>query len=42
MGGPNAPISLNESIDAMVKVIETTNINDTGRFFNFDGKDLPW
>tara|TARA_B100000989_G_scaffold243867_1_gene190924 strand:+ start:497 stop:1189 length:693 start_codon:yes stop_codon:yes gene_type:complete len=42
MGGPNAPVSIDESIEGMMNVIETTNINDSGRFLNFDGKELPW
>ncbi len=42
MGGPNAPIPIDESIEGMMNVIDTTNIIDTGRFFNFDGKELPW
>ncbi len=42
MGGPNAPVSIDESIEGMMKVIDTTNIRDTGRFLNYDGKELPW
>ena len=42
MGGPNAPVSIDESIEGMMNVIETTNINDSGRFLNFDGKELSW
>ena len=32
MGGPNAPVSIDESIKGMMKVIEKTNIKDTGDF----------
>ena len=42
MGGPNAPVPIDESIEGMVKVIDLTNITDTGRFLNYDGKELPW
>ena len=42
MGGPNAPVSIDESIEGMMQVIDTTDIRDTGRFFNYDGKELPW
>ena len=42
MGGPNAPVSIDESIEVMTQVIDTTDIRDTGRFLNYDGKELPW
>ncbi len=42
MGGPNAPVSIDESIEGMIKVIYATDIRDTGRFLNYNGKELPW
>lgn len=42
MGGPNAPVSIDESIKGMMKVIDTTDIGNTGTFLNFDGNELPW
>ena len=42
MGGPNAPVSIDESIEGMMQVINATDIRDTGRFLNYDGKELPW
>ena len=42
MGGPNAPVSIDESIKGMMQVIEKADIRDTGRFLNYDGKELPW
>ena len=42
MGGPNAPVSIDKSIEGMTKVIDRTDIKDTGRFLNYDGKELPW
>ena len=42
MGGPNAPVSIEESIEGMMKVIKATDIRDTGRFLNYDGRELPW
>ena len=42
MGGPNAPVSIKESIEGMMRVIKTTDIRDTGRFLNYDGRELPW
>ena len=42
MGGPNAPVSIDKSIEGMIEVIERTDIKDTGRFLNYDGTELPW
>ena len=42
MGGPNAPVSIDESIKGMMKVIDATDIRNTGTFLNFDGQELPW
>ena len=42
MGGPNAPVSIDKSIEGMIKVIHMTDIKDTGRFLNYDGTELPW
>ena len=42
MGGPNAPVSIDESVEGMIRVIDTTDIKDTGKFLNYDGKELPW
>ncbi len=41
MGGPNAAVSIEESIEGMIRVIKTTEIRDTGRFLNYDGRELP-
>ena len=42
MGGPNAPVSIEDNIEGMMRVIKTTDIRDTGRFLNYDGRELPW
>ena len=42
MGGPNAPVSIDESVKGMMKVIDTTDIGNTGTFLNYAGKELPW
>ena len=42
MGGPNALISIDESIDGMMSVIEKTDIKNTGQFLNYDGNEIPW
>ena len=42
MGGANAPVSIDESVEGMIRVIETTDIKDTGKFLNYHGRELPW
>jgi NAD(P)-dependent dehydrogenase (short-subunit alcohol dehydrogenase family) len=42
MGGSSAPLSPEESIAAMRQVIEGLGPNDSGRFFNYDGTEIPW
>ena len=42
MGGPNATLKPEESISALLKVIDGLKPDDTGKFFNYDGKTLPW
>jgi NAD(P)-dependent dehydrogenase (short-subunit alcohol dehydrogenase family) len=42
MGGPNAAIDPNESVAGMRAVIAKLKKKDTGKFFNYDGKPLPW
>ena len=42
MGGANAPVSIDESVEGMIRVIETTDITDTGKFLNFHRRELPW
>ena len=42
MGGPNALISVEESVNGMVGVISNTNISNSGQFINYDGTELPW
>ena len=42
MGGPNALISVEESVNGMVDVISNTSIVNSGQFINYDGTRLPW
>jgi NAD(P)-dependent dehydrogenase (short-subunit alcohol dehydrogenase family) len=42
MGGPNALISIEKSVSGMIGVISRTTLTDTGKFFNYDGKEIPW
>ena len=42
MGGPNALLSVEESVNGMFGVIYNTNISNCGQFLNYDGKELRW
>lgn len=42
MGGSSAPIDTRTSVAGMRAKIATLAPADSGRFFNYDGKELPW
>jgi NAD(P)-dependent dehydrogenase (short-subunit alcohol dehydrogenase family) len=42
MGGAQAPTSTNESIEGMIRVIRDFTLENSGRFFNYKGVELPW
>jgi hypothetical protein len=42
MGGPKAPLSPQESVTAMRGLIETLGPNQSGKFYNYDGREYPW
>jgi NAD(P)-dependent dehydrogenase (short-subunit alcohol dehydrogenase family) len=42
MGGTSAPVAIPDSIGGLRKVIAKLKPADTGKFFNYDGKPLPW
>ncbi|MBL6731924.1 MAG: SDR family oxidoreductase [Candidatus Poseidoniaceae archaeon] len=42
MGGENAPVEMNTSVDGMMELIEQHNLENSGRFVQYDGVDLPW
>jgi hypothetical protein len=42
MGGPGAPLSPQESVAGMRKVIDGLSFDHTGRFLAYDGSVLPW
>jgi NAD(P)-dependent dehydrogenase (short-subunit alcohol dehydrogenase family) len=42
MGGPNAPISPQQSVAAMRRLISKLGPADSGRFYNHDGREYPW
>jgi NAD(P)-dependent dehydrogenase (short-subunit alcohol dehydrogenase family) len=42
MGGPDATLSPQRSVSAMRRLIETLGPNDSGKFYNYDGREYPW
>ena len=42
MGGPHATNSAEESVSGMRHVISGLTLAETGRFWNFNGEELPW
>lgn len=42
MGGPNAPIQAEESVNGIMARIEEQNLDLTGRFVDYAGQALPW
>ena len=42
MGGSGAPLSPDESVAAMLEVIDRLEPSDTGRFLDHRGKEVPW
>ena len=41
MGGSNAPITLAPCVAGQQRLFDKLTLAETGRFFNFDGKELP-
>jgi len=42
MGGENAPVEMDTSVDGMMELIGQHTLEDSGRFVQYDGVDLPW
>jgi NAD(P)-dependent dehydrogenase (short-subunit alcohol dehydrogenase family) len=42
MGGQSAPITPEQSIAGMRRVIDVLTQQDSGKFFDFEGKSVPW
>lgn len=42
MGGPNARITAQESVAAMRELIARLGPDDSGRFYNYTGREFPW
>jgi hypothetical protein len=42
MGGPKATNSVEESVNRVRNVIAGLTMDETGKFFNFNGQTIPW
>ena len=42
MGGPNGLIDAPESVHGLRQVINGLNLTNSGRFYNYDGSEIPW
>jgi NAD(P)-dependent dehydrogenase (short-subunit alcohol dehydrogenase family) len=42
MGGPGARLTPQESVTALRRLIATLGLKDSGKFYNYDGREYPW
>jgi NAD(P)-dependent dehydrogenase (short-subunit alcohol dehydrogenase family) len=42
MGGPDAPLTPEESVAGMRKVLDHLKPEDSGKFWSYDGTNIPW
>ena len=42
MGGPGAPMSVDETVPSLVRQINMLAMENSGEFINWDGKRIPW
>jgi len=42
MGGPNAELSVEESVHSLIDVIQQLSIKDSGRFLSHRGEEIEW
>ena len=42
MGGQNAPVTPEQSIAGMIRVIQGLSQEDSGEFFDYQGQQVPW
>jgi len=42
MGVPNALITTEQSVSGMRKLIGKLSLTDSGKFFNYDRREIPW
>lgn len=42
MGGPNGLIDTDESVNGLKAVLDGLKMEDTGKFFDYNGQEIPW
>ncbi|MFP5328830.1 MAG: SDR family oxidoreductase [Alphaproteobacteria bacterium] len=42
MGGPSAPLEVEDSVAGMRRVIDDLSPGQSGGFFSYDGSEIPW
>ena len=42
MGGKRAPVATEDSISAMLRVVDKLSLDDSGEFYDFAGSRVPW
>ena len=42
MGGDSAPVSVDECVAGQQRLLDSLTPDASGRFYNFDGTELPW
>lgn len=42
MGGPNAPVTVEQSAEGQQRLLDRITLSESGKFFNYDGAELPW
>ncbi len=42
MGGANAPLSVENSVQGLLEVMDGLSTADSGRFLNYNGEEIPW
>ncbi|MGO1121134.1 SDR family oxidoreductase [Rhodovibrionaceae bacterium A322] len=42
MGGSSAPVTIDQSIAGLKKIFDGLTLADSGKFYNYDGSELPW
>jgi len=42
MGGPDAPVLPEDSASGIIKVVDSLNLEDTGKFYDYMGREIPW
>lgn len=42
MGGQDAPVTVEDAVAGQQRLFDRLTMQDSGRFFNYDGTELPW